>query len=117
MSNGYLGHESSQCRAQCARRVALNDQQVRRIAEKREQGLSDLANVRVRILLAGAAQTHDVEIAERELARVEVRMLAGQHKGWPAASRDQASCNRGHFDCFRSGANDQPDIERTQYSP
>ena len=45
---------------------------------------------RVRILLAGAAETYGVEIAETELARVEVRMLAGQHKGWPAASRDQA---------------------------
>jgi hypothetical protein len=44
-------------------------------------------------------------------------MLAGEDKRRPDAVRDKRKRDRSHFDCFRPGADDQPDIGVTQYSP
>lgn len=71
----------------------------------------------VRIRLARTKQPHGLKAAEPELLGRQLRVLAGQHKRRPAAASGQSMCDRCHLDCFRPGADDQPDIGETQYSP
>jgi hypothetical protein len=71
----------------------------------------------VRIRLARAIQTFHWKDRETEFSKLKIWVLTSEQERRPAATSSQRMCNRGHFDGFRSGANHQPDIGETQYSP
>jgi hypothetical protein len=71
----------------------------------------------VRVLLAGAVEPGSRVGFEPEVLWPKLCMLAGEHEHRPTAAGSQRMCNRGHFDGFRPGADHQPDVGGTQYSP
>jgi hypothetical protein len=44
-------------------------------------------------------------------------MLIGEHQRWRQATVAERIGDRRQFDCFRSGADDQPYVSKTQASP
>ena len=113
----HLRHEARQSRSQRARRVALYDKQVRPFAEQGKYGGRDGAHMAVRVQLARTVEAHDGIIPEVELLGIQVRMLTRKHDRGPTAAGGQCVCDRGHLDCYRPGADHQPDLGGTQYSP
>jgi hypothetical protein len=109
--------ECSKGGAKCARRVALHDKEIRRLGEVRQDRQSDGAHVIVRIFPAGAGKVDGWKAIEAELARVQPLMLTGKNQARRYAARFERSGNGPQLDCFRSGANDQPDVGETQPSP
>jgi hypothetical protein len=71
----------------------------------------------VRIFPAGAGKVDGWKAIEAELARVQPLMLAAEDDARRYAARFERSGYGPQFDCFRSGANDQPDVGETQPSP
>ena len=100
-----------------ARRIALDDQQVRRIAGQRAERRLDRARVGVRILVAGTAEMHRRIAAQAVLGRVERLMLAGEDEPRLEAALGERVRDRGEFDGFRPGADDQPYVRGLQPSP
>jgi hypothetical protein len=117
MRDGDSGVEAGQSGAEGARGIALYDEQIRTISEQREQRGRDDADMPVRVRLAGAVEAHCRKAAKTELLGPQQRVLTGEHERRPAAASGQPLCDRTHFDCFRPGADHQPDIGETQYSP
>jgi hypothetical protein len=72
-----------------ARRVALDDEQVRPPPKPWADRGIDLADVRVRVFLARAVEPVGRQAAEPELARVKPGMLAGQDEPRRMAVRGQ----------------------------
>ena len=70
----------------------------------------------VRIGLAGTAEAPLREAIEAETRRIEP-LLVGQDDGRREPAREQRVGQRGEFDGFRPGADDQPNVGRTQPSP
>ena len=64
-----------------------------------------------------AAEVNGRKAGKPEIAHREVGMLAGHDQGRRNAASGKSACDGRHFDGFRPGADDQPDIRKTQYSP
>jgi hypothetical protein len=111
------GCERGQRPAERARSVALDDQQVRRVGQPRAQRRGDLADMAVRVLLAGAAETLGGKVREPELRDLEPGVLAGEQQARRDPAIRQGSRDGRQFDCFGPGADDQPDVGETQPSP
>ena len=111
------GHVSRQCSAERAGCIALNDQQVRRLAQFLEDGRGDAFDVRVRILLSGAIQPDGEICAEAIVGRVEAGMLAGEDQAWQNIASRERPGDGGKLDRFGAGADDKSDICRKQTSP
>jgi hypothetical protein len=71
----------------------------------------------VRIGLAGTAEIDRVEAAKPEITGGQAAMLTGEDERRHDATGRQGIGDRRHFDGFRPGPDDQPDVEETQYSP
>jgi hypothetical protein len=71
----------------------------------------------VRIFAARTVEADRREAVEAEVAWLQSNMLARENQRRGHASREQRKRNRPQFDCFRSGADDQPDVGKTQPSP
>ena len=71
----------------------------------------------VRVRFALAIQTFDWKDRETEFSKLKIWVLTGEHERRPPTEGGKRTCNWGHFDGFRSGADHQPDIGETQYSP
>ena len=116
MSDGQPGGECRECAAECARRIPLYDHHVA-LSQKRQESGSDLPHMQVRVLLASTPKAHDRIAPEAIVFEAELRMLSRQHESATSAEAGQSTCDRSHFDRFRPGADDQPDVGETQYSP
>jgi hypothetical protein len=71
----------------------------------------------VRIRLAATAEVYGGIASQPEIARIELGMLAGEHERRSDPTRGKRMGDGRQFDGFRPGADDQPDIDGTQYSP
>ena len=100
-----------------ARRIALHNQDVRTVGEHRQQSRRDRPNVAVRVLLAGAMQLFDSEAGQTEIAGVKVGMLPGEDQLGQNATLGECVGERRELDCFRPGADHEPDIYAIQSSP
>jgi hypothetical protein len=109
--------ERSQGRSERARRVALNDDQGRGVAEQWKQRGSDRANMQVRVFLAWATEPLARQCAEPELFGIEIGMLTGQNERGRQTARGKRRRDRRELDGFRSGPDDQPNVGVTQPSP
>jgi hypothetical protein len=87
------------------------------LAEQREQRGGDRANMVVRVVLTRAAEAHGFEASKPEILEPQLRVLTSEHDRRPATASGQRMDDGCHFYCFRPGADDQPDIGETQYSP
>ena len=117
VSDRNAANEPSQGTAERAGRVPLHHKQVGPGLQQRTHAVSHLANVVVRVLFSGTIQLNEVEAAQAEIVEAERRVLTREDERRPTAKSSQRMRNRGHLDGFRSGANHQPDIGETQYSP
>jgi len=95
----------------------LHHQQVGPGPQQRTHAVRHLANVVVRVLFSGAIQLNELEVPQAEVVEAEPWVLTREDERRPTAKSSQRMRNRGHLDGFRSGANHQPDIGETQYSP
>ena len=109
--------KTAQCRAERARRVALDDQQMRSRYEQVANGRRDLADVDVRILLSGKPEIDQREPAQAEIRRLQRFMLSGDDQARPKPARGERVGDRREFDGFGPGADHQPDVGDTQTSP
>ena len=98
------------------RGISLHDEQVWTLGQERQQCGRDRADVAVRILLAGAVEALRGEAGQPEICRLE-RMLSGEDQLWQYPTLSQGVGKRREFDCFRPGADDEPDIYAVQSSP
>jgi len=117
MSNRSICDESSKRGAEGARRVALDDDQVRRISQQRQKRGCNRANMRVRILLSRTTELHVREPGQAELPRFKSRMLAGEDQSRRNAALGERESDGLQLDGFRPGADDQPYVRKTQRSP
>jgi hypothetical protein len=112
-----LSDAARQRSAKSARRVALDDQQVRWPAQLRQDRRGDALDVQVRILRSWTVQPGRLISPEAMVGGVEVDMLAGEDQ----ARADIASAERpgdgGKLDRFGASADDEPDIRGMQTSP
>ena len=69
MRNRHAGGETAQRRAQRARCVALDDQQIGGGHEQVANRCGDLAHVEVRVLFAGEPKVDRLELAQTETLR------------------------------------------------
>ena len=109
--------EARERRAQGARRVPLDHEQVRPIGEPREKRCRDRSDVAVRVLLAGTVQPFHAKCAEPETRGIEIRVLAGEDERGREPTLRQRMRDRRLLDGFRPGPDDQPDIVAIQPSP
>jgi hypothetical protein len=117
VSDRDAGSESGERSAKRARRVALDDQQVRRRADQRRDCGGDPADMRIRIRFAGAIEPDRAILAKAMLSRIERGMLAGEDQARLQPPRGQRVGDGGKFDRFGSGADDEPNVCGTQPSP
>ena len=68
------------------------------------------------ILLSRTAEPQLCEGLQAEAARIQ-RLLTGEHDARPQPPRCERMSDGRHFDCFRPGPDDQPDIGGTQIAP
>jgi hypothetical protein len=117
MRDGYAARKPRERASEGAGRIALDDQQIGPIAEQRAQRRDHLIDMPMRVGLSGTMQVHGIEAAKPELVGPEPRVLSRKHERRLAAASGQRMSHRCHLDRFRPGADDQPDISGTQYSP
>lgn len=101
------GEPSAKRSAQRARRVALDHRQLG--AEAGEcfgHGSADRRDVGMRVFLSGAVQADGKILGQPEIGGVQSRMLAGEDKGRPQASRGERLGDWRQLDCFRTCADD-----------
>lgn len=117
MCDRESGPEARERATKSARRVALDDKQVRTFAEASEQGFGDMLDMAVRIGGARAMKMRCLAIAETMFGGIEVRMLPGDDQRRLKVERGEGSGNWSELDRFGPSADDQPDIRATQISP
>jgi hypothetical protein len=71
----------------------------------------------VRIFFAAAVEPFGVKVAEPEVVRLQRRVLAGEDERRRKPAPGERSGDGSQLDCFRPGADNQPDIRETQPSP
>ncbi|HXS24878.1 MAG TPA: hypothetical protein VN719_11645, partial [Gemmatimonadales bacterium] len=74
-------------------------------------------DVSVGVLLSRTAKPNSGEFMKSELPRIQLAVLAGEHKRGRDAVRQQRTGDGLQLDGFRPGADDQPYVPRTQPSP
>ena len=117
MGDGRAGGEAGQGCTQCARGVALNDQEVGRDTKQRPQGSRHRGDMRMRVFLAGTLEVDPFKPVQVKVGGVEIRMLAGEDQRGRKSVRGEGGGNRLELDSFGPGPNDQPDVSGTQPSP
>jgi hypothetical protein len=115
--NGYSGVEARERRADGARRVALNDQEVGQWTQQRHKRGSDQAGVGIGVRFPGAAETDRAITLQPIFAGIERRMLAGQDQARAQAARAKRVGDGGKLDRFGPGADNQPYVCDMQPSP
>jgi hypothetical protein len=111
------GDTSGQRSAECARSVALDDQQVWRLVQLRQDRRGDALDVLVRVGSPRAVQPGRRVRAQPMVGGVEIDVLAGQDQAGPHVASRKRSGDGGKLDRFGSGADDEPDIRGSQTSP
>ena len=95
MRDRDCGDTSRERSAERARRVALDDQQVRRLAQLRQDRRGDALDVRMRVLRPRAVQPGRRVSAKAMIGGVEVDMLAGEDQARPYIASRKRSGRRG----------------------
>jgi hypothetical protein len=117
MGERHAGRRRGARAAERARRIALDDQQVGRPREQRSKRGFDFADVRVGILLAGAAEMERGIVRQAVVSRLERSMLPGEDERGRQPALGERAGDGGEFDRFRPGADDQPYVRGLQPSP
>ena len=117
MGDRNAGRERGQSRAQRARCVALNDQQMGWPAQVRQQRRRHLADVCVRVFLAEAIELEAAVSRQGRSRAIEPVVLAGEDQRRHDPALGERVGDWGQLDGFRPGPDDQPDIRETQPSP
>lgn len=117
MRDRHASGERGERRAHRARGVALDDDQVGRSGKPRQQRRRHRADVAVRILLAGAFEPFGRIAIQPEVRGIERRVLARDDQPWRQPAFGEGLRERRQLDCFRPGADDQPDVDAIQPSP
>ena len=95
----------------------MNDEQVGRSRETLNKSVLNRAGMAVRVFPAWATQSLHRISAKAEVVQFKRRMLARKHERRRKPALGERVRDRCHLDRFRPGADDQPDVGRTQYSP
>jgi len=118
MSERHLGRSRGARAAKRARCIALHDQQVWGcVGEHWLERAGDPRDMRMRVLFAGAREIDCPAGVEAVVGEVKPGMLAGDDQRRNESARCQRVDHGSEFDGFWSGADDQPDVGRTQPSP
>jgi hypothetical protein len=72
--------------------------------------------MQVRIRTAAAAKVQLSEAAQPVITAIQ-GLLAGENHKWLDAAGQHRTCDGRQLDCFRSGADYQPDVGGAQSSP
>ena len=117
MRDGQSSPEPGDRPAERARRVALDDQQIRPLLKRLQKRAGDVLDVPVRIGRARAMELRRVAVAKTVIGGIEAGMLPGDNqRGLQVEAGERAGDGR-QLDRFGPGADDQPDIRATQISP
>jgi hypothetical protein len=116
MRDRHAGHCGTERAAQRARRVSLDEDELRRI-ERRHDAPRDEADVHVRICNAGAAKVHQRKVGKAVLVGIEMRMLARQDDEWAKPPLRESSCYGSKLDCLRTRSDDERYAMIVQPSP
>ena len=111
------GDEPRQSAAEGARRIALDDQQVGTPAKLRLDRRGDALDVRMRVFRRRGSGAASLDKRRGRIRRDRGLMLPGQDQRRAHAARRQRSGDRGKFDRFGPGADDQPHVRGLQLSP
>ena len=117
MSERHFGRSRGKRAAKRARRIALHDQQVGAIGEYRLERGNDLRGMGMRVFFAGAREVDCRVGVEAVVGKVKPGMLAGDDQRRNEPARGQRVGHGSEFYGFWPGADDQPDVGRTQPSP
>ena len=117
MRDGDRRDTSGEGSAERARRVSLDDQQVRGVAQLGQHRRGDALDVQVRVLRAWAIQPGRRIGPETMVRGVEVDVLAGEDQARPNVARRKRSGDGSKLNRFGAGADDEPDIRGVQTSP
>jgi hypothetical protein len=115
--NGCSGVEARARRADGARRIALNDQEVGQWTQQRHKRGFDQASVGIGVRFPRAAETDGAIALQSMLMWIERRMLAGQDQARAQAARAKRVGDGGKLDRFGPGADNQPYVCDMQPSP
>jgi hypothetical protein len=118
MSERYCAGSRGARTAKRARCIALHDQQVGGAAsEDRLERTGDPRGMRMRVFLTGAPEIDCLVGVKAVVGEVKAGMLARDDQRRKEPARCQRVSQGSEFDSFRPGADDQPDVGRTQPSP
>lgn len=109
--------EAGKRRSQGTRRVALHDEKVGTIREHGQQRRRDRADMAMGVLLPWTMQMFGSEAGQTEVGRVQARMLSGEDQIGQDPTLSERVGKRRELDCFRPGADHEPDIYAIQSSP
>jgi hypothetical protein len=87
--------ERGECAPKRARCVALDDEEIGRLAKARPNRLRHAPHMRMRILRARALEPNDRKGGKPVLGRIEIGMLPGQDQHRAHAECRESSGNRG----------------------
>jgi len=73
--------------------------------------------MRVRVVVSGTIENDRRIVSQSIFGRIEPGMLAANDERRHDAALSKSAGDGSQFDRFRPGADDQPDIRGTQYSP
>jgi len=88
-----------------------------RSREAQQECCRHRADVAVGVPLAGTFQPLGRIAVEPEVGRIERRMLSSKDQPRRPPALGEGMRERRQLDCFRPGANDQPDVDAIQPSP
>jgi len=118
MSKRHFGRSRGTRAAKRARRIALHDQQVwSRVGQHWLKRAGDPRDMGMRVFFAGASEIDCRVGIEAVVGEVKPGMLAGDDQRRNEPARCQRVGHGSEFYGFWSGADDQPDVGRTQPSP
>jgi hypothetical protein len=117
MSDRYFGQETRKRRTERARSVTLHDKKVGPRRQPRKQLRGHRLHMPVRILVARTAEMDGGVVLDAEFHRIKCWVLIGEHKRRRQPAIAERMGDWCHFDRFRPGADDQPDIGEFQSSP
>jgi hypothetical protein len=116
-ATGMAAVKACQRRTEGARRISLDDEEVRRVAQQRQQRGGHVADMRLRVGPARPAKLHLKECCEAEICEIQVRVLARDDEHGGKATRCERMRDGRQLDRFRPGADHQPYIGTVQPSP
>jgi hypothetical protein len=110
MGERNVGHARGKRTAKGARRVSVDDHQVRRTLEQdREECLADEPDMRIRIVAAPAVELKTAVMVEAVFGRIKPWMLAREDQGRREPADVECSGDRRKLDRLGTGPDDERD--------